>query len=411
MKRVENMPQLSQCENTVADKTSLPKILVISRTFLPKEGGIEEYVYNRCLQDPEQIIVLASSCPGDQAFDQAQAFPIYRWLMPAFLRLPVIGGILKQVLNMIWEFVLGVWLYFRYRYQYIEWGHGYDFPALLLLSYVLPVRCFIYLHGDDVLCPLRNPLLRSLFQLTLARMQGIACNSTFTQDYLKAQFQFDTPTYIINPTVRPEKFGLDKQQNKYSELRIAVRNAYQIPESAVVILSVGRLVSRKGFDRIIENLPLLLAKNLNVHYLACGRGPMEAELKSLAKQLNVEDRVHFAGFVPDDQLASYYAACDLFAMITFFDSKAASIEGFGIVYREAGYFGKPVVAAKIGGVVDAVHHNESGLLVDPNSANEIFDALYRLCIDQPLRNHMGQQGKKLADCQTPHRVLYSSAGV
>jgi len=81
-----------------------------------------------------------------------------------------------------------------------------------------------------------------------------------------------------------------------------------------VILSVGRLVRRKGFDHVIENLPVLF-EDLDVYYLICGQGPMEPELKSLVSRLGVESAL--AGYVPDNQLASYYAACDLFAMPTF----------------------------------------------------------------------------------------------
>lgn len=398
--------QLAQLDDVTSSKVATPDILVISRTFLPKEGGIEEYVYNRCLQDPDRVVLLTAGCPGDKAFDRVQSFPVHRWPVPAFLPSGALGSILKQILYMVWSFLLGIKLYFRYRYRYIEWCHGYDFPALLLLSYLLPVRYFIYLHGNDVLCPLSNTVLRSLFELTLKRAEAVVCNSSFTRDYLKAHCKFDTPTHIIKPAVRPEKFGVTGQNR--IDLQIQVRQTHNIPETAVVILSVGRLVQRKGFDRVIENLPLLLAEGIDVHYLICGRGPMEPELKSIANSLKVSERVHFAGYVPDEQLASYYAACDLFAMITFFDTKAASIEGFGIVYLEAGYFGKPVIAARVGGVVDAVFHEENGILVNPNSADEIFHALRRLCTDRQLRQQMGRKGQEIANRKTPHRLLYMS---
>jgi phosphatidylinositol alpha-1,6-mannosyltransferase len=402
------MQNLSQLDRSARDEVASPYILVISRTFLPKEGGIEEYAYNRCLQDPERVVVLAASCPGDEAFDREQPFPVHRWPVPALAGSGKLGSILKQVFNMVWSFVLAIRLYFRYRYQYIEWCHGYDFPSLLLLSYLLPIRSFIYLHGNDLLCPLRNPLLRSLFEWTLRRTQGIVCNSSFTRDYLKTHFQVDTPTHVINPTVRPEKFGVGGRREQAHNLRSQVRLAHGIPDTATVILSVGRLVQRKGFDRVIENLPLLLAEGLDVHYLICGRGPMESELKSLTSRLGVEKRVHFAGYVPDEELAGYYAACDLFAMLTFFDTKAASIEGFGIVYLEAGYFSKPVIASRVGGVVDAVRHEESGILVDPDSAQEISQALHRLCADQQLRERLGRKGQELANRKTLHESLYLS---
>lgn len=400
------MHSFSQLDALAVGEAPLSDILVISRTFPPQVGGIEEYVYNRCLQDPNHVIVLTAACAGDQAFDRAQPFPVYRWPTLAFQRFGVLGGVLKQLFNMVWSFAFGIKLFLRYRYRYIEWCHGYDFPAILLLSYLLPIRFFIYLHGDDVLCPLTNPVLRSLFEWTLRRAQAVVCNSSFTRDYLKAHFQFDTPTRVIHPAIRPQKFAAQGDVDQLHELRANVRKTYNIPEEAVVILSVGRLVRRKGFDRVIENLPILLAEGIDVYYLVCGQGPMESELKFLTSQLGVEERVLFAGYIPDAQLAGYYAACDLFSMLTFFEAKAKSIEGFGIVYVEAGYFGKPVIASRVGGVEDAVRHGESGILVDPNSANEISKTLCWLCTDQQLRERLGRRGQELAHRVTPHCLLY-----
>lgn len=406
------MQGLSQLDVSVVGKAQEPDILVVSRVFPPDPGGIQDYTYNRCLQDPDRVIVLTAAYPEDRIFDRTQPFPVYRWPVPKFLhdffrRFGSWGGVLKQIFYLIESFALAIKLFFRYRYRYIEWFHGYDFLTVLLLSYLLPVRFFIYLHGDDLLCSLRNSVVRALFELTLRRAQGVVCNSSFTRDYLKTHFQFATPTHVINPMIRPEKFGGQKFLDRVHTLRADVRRAHNIPEQAVVILSVGRLVRRKGFDQVIENLPVLLAEDLDVYYLVCGRGPMESELRSLVSRLGVEKRVLFAGYVPDNQLASYYAACDLFAMPTFFDAKTKSIEGFGLVYLEAGYFAKPVIASRLGGVIDAVHHGESGLLVDPNSATEVTHSLLRLCKDQQLRERLGRRGQELAERKTLHRLLYS----
>ena len=202
------MENITQIDAKIRDKTASPDILVISRTFLPKQGEIGEYIYNRCLQDPERVIVLAAGCSGDKAFDQSQQFPVYRWSNFRFGHNSFVENTIKHILNMVWSFVLAVQLYFRYRYRYIEWGHGYNFLALLLLSYLLPIRFFIYLHGNDIVYVLGNPLWRSLFALTLKRAEGIVCKSSFTQDYLRANFRLNTPTHIINPALRPEKFGV-----------------------------------------------------------------------------------------------------------------------------------------------------------------------------------------------------------
>ena len=83
------MENISQLGLQVRDKTAYPDILVISRIFQPKETVIGEYVYNRCLQDPDRIIVLAGGCAGDKKFDKSQQFPVYRWFN---FRLGVITG-------------------------------------------------------------------------------------------------------------------------------------------------------------------------------------------------------------------------------------------------------------------------------------------------------------------------------
>lgn len=394
-----------QLGTSITQQSQQLDILIISRVFFPDAGGIQEYVYNRCLQDPDKIIVLTSSCAGDKSFDQSQPFPIYRWSMPTLRYFGKLKSIIKQILNMFWSVVLGIQLYQRYRYRYIEWCHGYDFLALLLLSYLLPVQCVIYLHGDDVLCPLQNPLFHWLFQWTLQRTNVVVCNSNFTQNYVKEHFDIQQPIQVIHPTVRPEKFG-KVNLHSLGLLRNQIRQKYQIPQDAIVILSVGRLVRRKGFDRIIEQLPTLLAQKLDVYYLICGRGAMESELRQLAENHGVTSRVIFAGYVPDDELAEYYAACDLFSMLTFFDSKYKSIEGFGIVYLEAGYFGKPVIASRVGGVEDAVLNDETGLLVNPESKEEISQMLYQLCADAKLRQRLGDRGRELATRSTPHHTLY-----
>lgn len=394
-------------------EATTPDILIVSRVFPPEPGGIQDYVYNRCLQDPDRAIVLTAAAPETKHFDANQPFPVYRWFVPKFLhdffaQAGLWGGIIKQILYLIESWAIAIGLFFRYRYRYIEWFHGYDFPALLLLSYLLPIRYFIYLHGDDLLCTDRNAVIRALFTHTLQRAEGVICNSNFTRDYLKTHFQFDTPIYAINPTIRVEKFGGQAILDAAPSLRADIRKAHNIPDEAVVILSVGRLVRRKGFDRVIETLPLLLAQNIDVYYLICGRGAMETQLKAIATKLGIEQRTIFAGYVPDDRLANYYAACDLLAMPTFYDEQVKSIEGFGIVYLEAGFFGKPVIASRLGGVEDAVCHGENGLLVDPNSPTDFADSLLLLCQDKQLRAKLGRKGQEFAARQTPHRIIYQN---
>jgi glycosyltransferase involved in cell wall biosynthesis len=397
-----NLPQPSQGDQAKRD------ILVVSRVFAPDPGGIQEYVYNRCLQDPDRLIVLSAHCDDDVLFDRQHNFPIHRWRGIAVGLPKQIVGILKQILYLFWEVVLSIKLFFRYRYRYIEWGHGYDFPAILLLSYLLPIHFFIYLHGDDVLCPLKNSLFKWLFELTLRRAEAIACNSNFTQIFLESHFQITTPIHVVNPTVRPAKFGDAARLASTEVLRKQIRDGLNLPNSSIAILSVGRLVRRKGFESIIAQMPRLLATGLDTYYLICGTGPMEKELRHQAEQLGVASRVIFAGYVSDEDLAGFYAACDIFALVTYFDETAKSIEGFGIVYLEAGLFSKPVLASRSGGVEDAVWDGKTGILVEPSNTEEIYAALSQLCRNKQLRENLGCQGYRRSQLKPSHTVLYSN---
>ncbi|MTJ12397.1 glycosyltransferase family 4 protein [Anabaena sp. UHCC 0187] len=401
------MENISQLGSQIRDKTASPDILVISRIFRPKEAVIGEYVYNRCLQDPDRVIVLAGGCAGDKKFDQSQQFPVYRWFnFPAWCD-NWLGNIIQSGFNIIAAFLLAIKLYFRYHYRYIEWCHGYDFPALLLLSYILPIRFFIYLHDNDLVRTASNPLWKWLLKLTLKRADGIVCNSSYIRNSLRNTFRLDTPTHVINPVVRPERFGNPTSFSHIDDLRNRIRQTYNIPETAIVILSVGNLVKYKNFDRVIDNIPVLLNFGVDVHCIICGTGVCENQLKSQAERLRIDKRVHFAGYVPERDLAGYYAACDIFAMLNSDNHEDKTIDNFGVVYLEAGYFGKPVIASRLGSVLDAVHHEENGLLVNPDSGYEMLQTFKRLCQDSQLREKLGRQGKELAKRKTYHRWLYS----
>jgi phosphatidyl-myo-inositol dimannoside synthase len=407
------MENISQVGKQIREKTGDPDILVISRIFQPQASVIGEYVYNRCLQDPDRIIVLAASCYGDKIFDKLQQFPVYRWpnlsLWLSLFSGNLLGNIIKPFLSfssIIFSLLIAIKLYFRYHYRYIEWCHGYDFPVILLLSYILPIRFFIYFHGNDLFDIYRHPLWRFLLKITLTRSQAIVCNNSYIRETLRNTFRLDTPTHVINPIVRPEKFGTVISLNNLDNLAIHLRETYNISETAIVVLSVGKLIKNKNFDKVIDNIPLLLTIGIDVHYVICGIGPCEQQLKAQCQRLRVDKRVHFVGDVPEQELGSYYAACDIFAMLNLQPDKGRSIDNFEIVHLEAGYFGKPIIASRLGSILDTVHHEENGLLVNPESGYEVLQAFKRLCKDPQLREKLGRQGQELTKRKTYHRWLY-----
>jgi glycosyltransferase involved in cell wall biosynthesis len=168
------------------------------------------------------------------------------------------------------------------------------------------------------------------------------------------------------------------------------------------ILSVGT-VSResayKGYDTVIRALPQVLQAFPSARYVVAGEGGDIGRLKRLACEMGVGESVEFTGGISDAELAVLYRSCDVFAL----PSRAAPPiekgwqgEGFGRVYVEAALAGKPVLGSTGGGAAEAVLHEKTGLLVDPESVAEVAGGLIRLLGDAERAARMGREGRQWA---------------
>jgi glycosyltransferase involved in cell wall biosynthesis len=161
---------------------------------------------------------------------------------------------------------------------------------------------------------------------------------------------------------------IDERQFIPEERSRQLMARYGIATGDKVILTVGRMAAHeayKGYDRVIQALPAVnLALNGRVCYVLVGQGDDQPRVKALARECGVENQVIFAGFVPDNQLASHYRLANVFAM-------PSTGEGFGIAFLEAMACGVPVLAGDKDGSVDALANGELGRLVDPNDVQDI----------------------------------------
>lgn len=161
-----------------------------------------------------------------------------------------------------------------------------------------------------------------------------------------------------------------------------------------VIVSVGRLVHRKGQDHLIQSMPLILKSVPNAHVVIVGKGPYLATLEQLAKEHGVEGSVTFIGRIQYEELPQYICIGDVFAMPSRSRLMGLEVEGLGIVYLEASSCGLPVVAGNSGGAPDAVVMGETGVVVDGTKNTEIAEAVIDLLLDPARANTMGIAGRK-----------------
>jgi phosphatidylinositol alpha-1,6-mannosyltransferase len=154
---------------------------------------------------------------------------------------------------------------------------------------------------------------------------------------------------------------------------------------------------------VLRALPRIAQAIPQVQYVIVGRGEELASLKALAQSLGVATRVVFAGEVSDQELAVYYAACDLFIMPN--RQLDADIEGFGMVFLEAGAAGKPVIGGISGGTDDAIVHEVTGFRVDGTDVDAIAAAVVSLLTDTVKAKAMGEAGRRRVEREFTWEVV------
>lgn len=179
-------------------------------------------------------------------------------------------------------------------------------------------------------------------------------------------------------------------------------------EPGRTLLTVARLVPRKGHDVVLRALALVLARMPDVQYRIAGDGPERARLERQAADLGVAHAVRFLGVVAN--VVECYQACDVFIMISREEER--EVEGFGIASIEASACAKPVIAGRSGGVADAVIDGVTGLLVAPDDVDGVAAAILELLADPARCAQLGRQGRqRVLDCLQPEAAAAETAAV
>jgi len=144
---------------------------------------------------------------------------------------------------------------------------------------------------------------------------------------------------------------------------------------------------------LVRALALVRAKVPDVQWVVLGDGSLRGEIEALARSYGVADSIRFLGAVSDEQRNAWLRRTQLLAMPSRLPAGGFAGEGFGIVYLEAGAYGKPVVAGNVGGALDVVLDGVTGLLVDPLDQLAVAEAIIRLLLDPELARRLGAAGR------------------
>lgn len=357
------------------------RLLLLTEYFAPHPGGTAVYYYEiwRRLRHAD-VTIVARTHPGAAAFDSRQPFPIVR---TPFLPIPKI----RMAVEAGTHFLTGLRLITARSVQVLHGGQVYPLGvAVYALCLLTRVPYTLYVHGEEVATARRRPWTRAIAAFVLRHASAVFVNSWFSAGHVSALGVAASRIHVARPGVDPRRF----RPADGSALRARLGGG-----GRQVLLSVGRLIPRKGQDTVIRLLPHIAAQAPEVVYWIAGEG-VDAErrrLRDLAAAAGVEDRVRFLGEVPGEDLPALYAACDVFVMLNR-TMPDGDVEGLGIVFLEANACGKPVVAGRSGGAGEAVRDGQTGLLVPEGDDAAAVAAIVRLLRDPDLRARFGEAGRR-----------------
>jgi phosphatidyl-myo-inositol dimannoside synthase len=341
-----------------------PRLLVITPDFPPARGGIQLLSHRVATgMSGFETHVVAADARGAAEFDAAGSSAVRR--VKADRRL---GGARNIPLNGV-----AVAEGLRFRPQVTLSVHIVTSPAAAVLHRATGAPTAQYFHAKEVGAKPR------LAAFAAAQAQLLIAVSRYTAGLVADAGPSRTPTELIPP-------GVDLPADPAP-----------LPAERPTLLTIARLEDRyKGHDVIIRALPLLRAKVPGVQWVVIGDGPLRPGLESLAAALGVSDSIRFLGALSDAQRDDWLRRADALVMPSRLPDGDFAGEGFGIVYLEAGAYGKPVLAGNVAGALDAVRDGETGILVDPTDHVALADAAAELLGDPALAARLGVAGARRA---------------
>jgi phosphatidylinositol alpha-1,6-mannosyltransferase len=358
--------------------------LLVTNDFPPKIGGIQSYLWELWRRlSPAQFAVLTSPHRSAAAFDAQQAFRVERTREPVLLPQP--------------------WMVHRVD------AMAEEFDAdLVMLDPAVPLGLIgpylarpygVVLHGAEVTVPGRLPVTGQLLAHVLRRATIVIAAGGYPASEAERVAGRSLPITVIPPGV-----DIDRFRPLTDDERAKVRTDLGLPEESPLVVSISRLVPRKGIDTVIRAVARLADDHPGVSLAVSGAGRDRRRLGRVA--LDSGAQVRFLGRLDNAALPGLYGCGDVFSAVCRSRWMGLEQEGFGIVFVEAAAAGTPQVAGRSGGAHEAVADGETGVIVDdPDDVGATAAAIGGLLADPGRRRRMAEASRQRAEQEFSYDVL------
>lgn len=342
------------------------RLLVITNDFPPNPGGIENYIYSLVRRWPStEVIVVTRRMPGSEPFDAAQDFEILREPVDVLLPRP---DLVRRVIALAADRGIDV-VHFPSALPLGLMGEGLGRP------YAVSV------HGGEFVLASRIPGARSALKSVCKKAAVMLPESSFAESLVRK---------LLGPGPRVARVTCGVDADRYGSAE-----PVDLGVSGPVIVSVSRLVPRKGGRTLIRAFPEVSRSHPDAHLLIVGGGPDLERLGKMTDESGLQSSVTLAGPQPWDRIPSFLATADIFALPTRTRFLGTETEGLPLVYVEAAAAGLPLIGADVGGVGDAVRPGETGLMVDGSDAKQTAGAILQLLDDPGESRRLGANARQM----------------
>lgn len=341
----------------------MKKVLLLTHEYYPYAGGIARYCYNLFKNFSEDKYIVLTDCLAvKNSANKIQAKLLTPYIWPHWL--------------------LGLWFVMKVvKKNKIEIIFTPNILPLGSIAYfikkIFGLPYVISLHGLDIHLALKNK--SALARKILASAEKVVCNTKYTANLIKDLVPTEK-IQVIYPSADIDSAPVSAQQLS------SLKKQYNITDEKV-ILTVGRLVTRKGQHLVIKALQTL--GDFPFKYFIVGDGPVKSFLAQQIKEAHLEDKVFLLDNVTDAELRSFYSLADIFALPN--QSLGTDVEGFGIVFLEAAAFYLAIIAGPSGGVAELF-----------TGQDDVLYAEDEVAVRQALQDFMSDEQKRLKFAQAAY---------
>lgn len=356
----------------------IKKILCVSNDFGPRAGGIESFIIGLIARLPPSSTTVYTSAQGDtRDYDAAwltnHGVRVIRDRARVLLPTPRVSRIVARLVE-------------SESFEIVVFGAA---APLALMAHSLRQagarRIVALTHGHELWWAKLFP-----FRLAMRRIGSTTDALTYLGEYTRSAIASVLTPHAaaamvkIAPGIDTEHFAPMDSSNLRKSLGLTDKK---------IIVSVGRLVHRKGQDRLIQAMVAIINEIPQAHLLLVGEGPYEAHLRDLVRKYSLDDHITFIGRIQYADLPAYMCVGEIFVMPARSRFFGLEVEGLGIVYLEASACGLPVIAGQSGGAPDAVIDGTTGLVIDGTDNAAIAEAVIDLLSHPQRSQQMGQAGR------------------